>query len=178
MSARRHLLNFFICTLFFAVSTTAGAAVTDFRVLIDSDHSDATGCTVNGMAGVDHVFTTEVDVTETTANVLRTYRQICSGSTLGAEIEVDHDAYAGGFTPASGALVVETRFPTTAFESTDIPDLHLGFVATRGDVTLSALAHADGTPLMFPLRSTRRRAVRSAEGERSIVRAMSSRIVS
>src|SRR5687768_12972087 len=76
MTANRRLLvfSFLIFALF---PVLASAATIEFRTLIDVDNNAATGCSVAGMTGVEHVVVTVVKTDATSGAVEQSYRQAC-----------------------------------------------------------------------------------------------------
>ncbi|HKO55713.1 MAG TPA: hypothetical protein VJ276_07520, partial [Thermoanaerobaculia bacterium] len=73
---------------FSIVPLYAGAATTDFKVLLDTDNDPGTGCSVTTpmgtFLGVEQVLTTTVDPTTPPGLVTSVTRQGCSGGSLGA----------------------------------------------------------------------------------------------
>src|SRR5687768_15054549 len=68
MTAKLRLSVFaFVVLALFPV--LAGAATSEFRVLLDVDNNTATGCVVGGMSGVDQILVTHLETTEGTAEV-------------------------------------------------------------------------------------------------------------
>src|SRR5688500_8099985 len=143
----------------------ASAATTDFRILFDVDHDTATGCTVSTMPGVDQVFTTRVDTTATTAAVTQTFRQLCTGTSLGPQIPVDGTGWPAGFQSDSGQLLVETRIPFDAFPESTMPrNMRIGLVASQGTSVHTALTRPTGEMVFFPAPARGRRRAVSAPG--------------
>jgi hypothetical protein len=149
----------------------ASAATTDFRILFDVDHDIATGCTVSTMPGVDQVFTTRVETTGSTGVVSQTFRQLCTGTSLGPQIPVDTTGWAAGFQSSSGQLLVETRIPFAAFPDTTTPrNMRVGLVGSQGSTVHTALVRPNGDMVFFPAPSRgRRRAVAAPGAPRLIV---------
>src|SRR6266542_3584265 len=119
----------------------SGAPVSmDFKVLIDSDNKEATGCTVvttaGLMKGVDHVLTTSVsfDSAAGTGAVTGVTRQVCTSTvlnTFSAPIPVDTTGWPVGVGPG-GILTIETHIPTSALGG--VTNMHLGFTAASGNL--------------------------------------------
>src|SRR6185436_15575218 len=143
-----------VLLLFAAVvfPTFASAATADFRVLFDLDNNAATGCTEGGMAGVEQVLVTRVVTTASTAQVTRTYRQICTAGSFGAPVDLDLTPRPAGFHPPSGSLLIETRasFAALGFNGGSIHQMRLGFDATDGFSYHRALTQPNGSPTIFP----------------------------
>ncbi len=143
------------------VPSFATAATTELRVLFDVDNDATTGCTVNGMDGVDQVLVTQVtDDDSSSARVTRTHREVCTGSVLGGAIDIVTDGWDAGWNDTTKLLTLETRIPFTAFGSDDMPStVHVGFDANRNGSVHTSLANQNGTPILIPEPPTRRRAV-------------------
>ncbi|MGZ5433727.1 MAG: tandem-95 repeat protein, partial [Thermoanaerobaculia bacterium] len=145
------------------VPSFASAATTEFRVLFDVDNDDTTGCTVNGMDGVDQVLVTQVTDDDSSARVTRTHREVCTGSVLGGPIDIVTDGWDAGWNDTTKLLTLETRIPFTAFGSEDMPSgIHVGFDGTRNGSVHTSLANQDGSPIIIarpPSRGRGRRAV-------------------
>src|SRR5687768_8546250 len=92
------------------VVSTAAAAPMDVAVLFDSDDNPFTGCAVSGMAGVDHVLTTNFDTTSP-AHVTGIFGRRCAGGVLGAAQLLDAGGWSALWNEASGEFSVESRFP-------------------------------------------------------------------
>ncbi|HEX8169718.1 MAG TPA: Ig-like domain-containing protein [Thermoanaerobaculia bacterium] len=150
------------------ITASAQAATLDYRVLIDSDNDVASGCVVNGMAGVDQIFVTRVSTTDTTAAVTGTFRQVCSAGALGPVTDVVTSGWPVGYIPAAGAMLLETRLPYSALGSTAPHNLRLGFVGNQGAASHVALRKADGSNILFPATVSRRRTVGSGGAARVI----------
>ncbi|HEU4889478.1 MAG TPA: Ig-like domain-containing protein, partial [Thermoanaerobaculia bacterium] len=148
----------------------ASAATTDFRVLFDVDHDVATGCTVSTMPGVDQVFTTRVETTASTATVTQTFRQVCTGTSLGPQILIENLGWPAGFQSSSGQLLVETRIPFSSFPETTTPrNMRIGLVGSQGTTVHTALTRPNGDLVFFPAPArSRRRAVAAPGGPRVI----------
>ena len=144
-----------------AFPTITSGATTEFRVLLDTDSNAATGCTIAGMAGVDQVLVTDVVNDDSTPRVNRTYRQLCTGTALGALTDIVTTGWPAVFGGADRVLTLETRTPFTSFGSSGIPsNIHVGFDVRRGSDTHAALVNADGSPILLPAPPpARRRAV-------------------
>jgi hypothetical protein len=144
-----------------AFPTITSAATTEFRVLFDTDSNAATGCTIAGMAGVEQVLVTEVVSDDSTPRVNRTYRQLCTGTALGALTDIVTTGWPAVFGGADRVLTLETRTPFASFGSTGIPsNIHVGFDVRRDSNTHAALVNADGSPIVLPAPPPgRRRAV-------------------
>jgi hypothetical protein len=148
----------------------ASAATTDFRILFDVDHDIATGCTVSTMPGVDQVFTTRVDTTASTAGVTQTFRQVCTGNSLGPQILIENLGWPAGFQSSSGQLLVETRIPFSSFPEPATPrNMRIGLVGIQGSTVHTAVTRPNGDLVFFPAPARgRRRAVAAPGGPRLI----------
>ncbi|HKR63846.1 MAG TPA: Ig-like domain-containing protein, partial [Thermoanaerobaculia bacterium] len=146
----------------------ASAATSEVRVLFDVDNNVATGCTVGGMSGVDQVLVTQVSDSDTAANVTQTHRLVCSSGILGSPTDLVTTGWPAGWNASSGMMLVETRIPYSAFGVGTPSTMRVGFDGTRGAGVFSALTTASGNPILFPVTSTRRRAVGSGD-DRMIV---------
>lgn len=158
--------------LLLAVASIAGAATTEFRVFFDTDHNSTTGCTVGGMSGVEQVLTTVVADAPPSGSpgVTSTQRQLCTGSALGAPIDVDASGWPAAFGNTTRELTFETRIRLNSFGSNGIPqDVRLGFQTTRGSATHTSLLDGDGSDIVIPEHPVRRRAVGSPGSPRTIV---------
>jgi len=159
---RRAALTGVVCLFSLQLS-----ANTDFRILADLDNSAATGCTVNGMQGVERVITTTLDTTGATPRVTNVVRQDCSGASLGTPITVDNNGWPAVSNPTTGITVVESRIPFVVFGNPFPTTMRLGFVATDGTHTATVFTDADGNPILFPNTPPRRREV--GQGTRTFV---------
>ena len=106
-----------------SISVIASAATTEFRVLIDSDNSTATGCPVAAstsivVPGIDHVLIVTVDTAANT--VTKVERQQCNGAVLGARITVDPAGWPAGANANNSAFLIESYIPTSVFGSHDL----------------------------------------------------------
>jgi VCBS repeat-containing protein len=165
-NCRRSLFFYFCLALF--IPAVASASTADFRVLFDTDNNQATGCTVNGMAGVDQVFLTRVETLASagtvpvSARVTLTQRQVCTAGSLGAPIDVNTTVYPASLNAASGQVTVETRVPFTAFNAggTMPRGMRLGFNGTNGAAVHNAVNAANGAAFIYPpLSNGKRRSV-------------------
>ena len=140
---------------------TAIAATTEFRVLIDSDNNTATGCTLGGMSGVEHVLVTLVRTDATSGEVVRSYRLTCvGGAAFGSPTDVDESGWPVGFNPATGGMTVENRLAWSVLTPSGMPTgLRLGFDASTGASVHSAVAHANGASIIYPPKAGKRHAV-------------------
>jgi len=132
----------------FLCSVIASAATTQYRVLIDSDNSTATGCPVNTPAitvpGIDHVLITTVDTTSNT--ITKVERQTCVGGT----ILVDAGGWSDGANSDGSQFKIETYMPVSAFGATLPTSMHLYFIAGSGATASAVTTNANGTPVMWP----------------------------
>src|SRR6185436_16818359 len=103
-SRRLHAVFVFAVALL-VVPTLASAATADFRVLFDIDNNAATGCNEGPAHGVEQILVTRINSTETSAQVTRTYRQVCTGGVFGAPVDLDLTARPAGFNAPSGLLL-------------------------------------------------------------------------
>jgi methionine-rich copper-binding protein CopC len=149
--------------------TIASAATADFRALIDIDNNASTGCTEGGMHGVEQIFVTRVTTTGTTAQVTRTYRQVCSAGVFGAPLDLDLVARPAGYNSPSGLLLAESRlaFMAVAPGASTPSGLRWGFDVTDGVSTQSVLNKPNGNPIIYP--STLRRHSVGGSGARTFV---------
>ena len=133
----------------FAWSGRADAV--EIKVLLDLDGSPSTGCNIvtpaGTFAGADQVLIATVDTASNRVTTLQ--RQVCSGGTLGAPVDV-----AGPFTPpwpigpgngAFGSALVESYFPLSlaGFVAPTIP---VGFVVSDAGGDEDALLPAGALP--------------------------------
>src|SRR6266542_6959208 len=135
----------------------SGAPVSmDFKVLIDSDNKEATGCTVvttaGLMKGVDHVLTTSVSFHSAagTGAVTGVTRQVCTSTvlnTFSAPIPVDTTGWPVGVGPG-GILTIETHIPTSALGG--VTNMHLGFTAVSGNLVDGVILDNDGSTIIWP----------------------------
>ncbi len=106
-----------------ALASSARAAEHRFDLLLDTDNSPATGCTVaepaQSVAGIEQKLSIYVDTSTVGATVNRITRQVCAGGSLGTESVVDATGWpvglgagAGG-TAAIEAYVARNLLPTT-----------------------------------------------------------------
>src|SRR5579871_7003187 len=84
-----------------------------FALLLDTDNSTATGCTVatakGPVAGVDEVWTTVVATSAASVTVMEVDRQDCSGGVLGSPAIVSSGGWAVGMgNGVSGTGAIET----------------------------------------------------------------------
>jgi hypothetical protein len=156
--------------LLLALPSFAAAATTEFRVLFDADNDPATGCTVNGMDGVDHVLVTRVTDDAGAARVTRTHREICTGTVLGGAVDIVTTGWDAGWNNTNKLLTIETRIPFSAFGSAEtMPSIiRAGFDATRNGSVHTSIANQDGSRIEIPEPPSRRRAIGSGE-ERHII---------
>jgi hypothetical protein len=162
MTPSRLVRALFTLLLLIVVPSFASAATTEFRVLFDVDNDDATGCTVNGMDGVDQVLVTQV-TDGTPAQVTRVQKQLCVGTVLGAATDIDSPPWSAGWNATTKLLTLETRIPFSAFGPEEMPSsIHAGFDGTRNASVHTSLANADGTPILLPQAPVRRRAIAPA----------------
>ncbi|HUK13850.1 MAG TPA: IPTL-CTERM sorting domain-containing protein, partial [Thermoanaerobaculaceae bacterium] len=123
----------------------------EIKVLLDLDGSPSTGCNIvtpaGTFAGADQVLIATVDTASNRVTTLQ--RQVCSGGTLGAPVDV-----AGPFTPpwpigpgngAFGSALVESYFPLSlaGFVAPTIP---VGFVVSDAGGDEDALLPAGALP--------------------------------
>jgi hypothetical protein len=139
------------------------AATTDVTVLMDTDRDATTGCTVAGMQGVEQVLVTRIVSDATTAAVTRTFRQLCTGGSLGSETDVVATGWPVGFQPASGRMLAETRVPFSAFGA-EVPRIHLGVQAVQGSLTHTAHGTTAGQAVYYPETPRGKRRATSAPG--------------
>jgi len=149
--------------------TLASAATADFRALIDIDNNASTGCTEGGMHGVEQIFVTRVTTSGTTAQVTRTYRQVCSAGVFGAPLDLDLAARPAGYNSPSGLLLAESRlaFIAVAPGSSTPSGLRWGFDVTDGVSTQTVLNKPNGNPIIYP--STLRRHSVGGSGARTFI---------
>src|SRR5947207_4686825 len=152
---RRFLLA--LAALMLTPLLASGAPVSmDFKVLIDADNNEATGCTVvttaGLMKGVDHVLTTSVsfDSTAGTAAVTGVTRQVCTSSvlnTFSSSLPVDATGWPVGVGPG-GILTIETHIPNSALGG--VTNMHLGFTAVSGNLVDGVILDDDGSKVIWP----------------------------
>jgi hypothetical protein len=144
------VVGLFLCSLV-ALTPAAQAATASFRVLMDTDNSTATGCTVSGMDGVDQVLVTTVEIGATTAAVTATSLGHCGTPTL---TPITTSGWPAAYHAPSGHLMVETRIPLSMFQmasDSDLPrNMRIGIEATKGDLTHTALTDSDGSIVLLP----------------------------
>jgi hypothetical protein len=165
-STFRRRFSLLFAALILTPLLASGAPVSmDFKVLIDADNKEATGCTVvttaGLMKGVEHVLTTSVsfDSTAGTAAVTGVTRQVCTSSTLNTfsdPIPVDTTGWPVGVGPG-GILTIETHIPTAALGG--VTNMHLGFTAVSGTLVDGVILDNDGGTIIWPpMPGVRRRA--------------------
>ncbi|HMC70509.1 MAG TPA: Ig-like domain-containing protein, partial [Mycobacteriales bacterium] len=167
---RRFSLVFAALTLTPLLASGAPVSM-DFKVLIDSDNKEATGCTVvttaGLMKGVDHVLTTSVsfDSAAGAGTVTGVTRQVCTSSVLNTfsapipvnNLPADTTGWPVGVGPG-GTLTIETHIPTAALGG--VTNMHLGFTAVSGNLVDGVILDDDGTKIIWPpLPGVRRHAV-------------------
>src|SRR5687768_15811579 len=130
MTAKLRLYVSFCLLALFPV--LAGAATIEFRTLIDADNNAATGCATGGMTGVDHVVVTQVKTDATSGAVEKAYRQVCTGGSLGPQLDVNTTGWPVGYNPSSGGMLVENRISFAALGGGMPSGLRLGFDASTG----------------------------------------------
>ena len=145
---------------FFPVLTQA--ATTEFRVLLDTDMSAGTGCTVTTPAGpfvgVDQILVTTVDSTSSGSTVTSVVRQVCSFGTLGAPIPVTAPVpYAVGTAGASGNSYVESVIPISALGSPAPSVIRVAFLVATGASVDSITQTPSAADLIWPSSSFQRR---------------------
>ncbi len=112
-----------LAALLFCLWQNARAADLSFSLLLDTDQSVATGCTVAApdaaISGVDLRVNVIVRTTQTTASVLRTERQNCASGTFVAPTTVDLGPWNVGLgLGASSSAVIELSLPLSLLPST------------------------------------------------------------
>jgi VCBS repeat-containing protein len=155
-----------------SISVIASAATTEFRVLIDSDNSTATGCPVAAspsivVPGIDHVLIVTVDTAANT--VTKVERQQCNGAVLGARITVDPAGWPAGASSDGSKFLIESYLPTSVFGNAMPPLMHLYFVAGTGPLASVITTNANGKPVMFPPVVGKRHSVETGGAPRTIV---------
>ena len=139
-----------LCSLA-ALTPAVHAAPATFRVLMDTDNSSATGCTVSGMDGVDQILVTTVEIGATSAAVTGTSLGHCGTPTL---TPITTSGWPAGYHAPSGRLLVETRIPLSMFQlasNSDLPrNMRIGIEATKGDQTQTVLTDSDGSLVFLP----------------------------
>jgi hypothetical protein len=144
------VIGLFLCSLV-ALTPAAQAATASFRVLMDTDNSTATGCTVSGMDGVDQILVTTVEIGATTAAVTATSLGHCGTPTL---TPITTSGWPAAYHAPSGRLMVETRIPLSMFQmasNSDLPrNMRIGIEATKGSLTHTALTDSDGSIVFLP----------------------------
>jgi VCBS repeat-containing protein len=136
------------------------AATSDFKVLLDTDNSSATGCIVatpgGTFNGMDVVLTTTVNTTASSASVTAvTYQQCLAGGNFGAAVSVDPNGWPVGFN--NGNLLVETRIPFSAFPGGTLPmNMRAVFTASSGSSGTAVLQRPNGARILWPVPPGRR----------------------
>jgi hypothetical protein len=156
-STFRRCSSFIFAALFFTPLLAIGAPVSlDFKVLIDADNREATGCTVvttSGLVkGVDHILTTTVsyDSVANTAAVTGVTRQTCTDSvanTFGSPLPVDSTGWPVGV-GTGGNLLIETHMPMTALGG--VTNMHLAFTALSATLADAVTVDTDGEKIIWP----------------------------
>ncbi len=159
MTPSRVVRSLSLFLLLAALPTIAFAATTEFRVLFDTDADSTTGCKVGAFEGVEQVLVTQVANDDTTPQVTRTFRQVCTAGALGAPVDEVTTGWPSVFRSGDRLLTLETRIPFSAFGSGMPESLHVGFDVTRGAASQQALVNIDGTPVFIPAAPRRRHAV-------------------
>src|SRR5689334_19097175 len=131
------------------LASSAVAAPTEVRILVDSDKNIATGCRVFTVAGnfdgVEQIFTTTFDTTSMTVSGV--VRQQCTDpttATFGSPVTVDSTGWAVG--TSGGNFVVETHIPTSTIGGAH--SVRLGFTATSGTLA-DAMLLQRGAAIVF-----------------------------
>ncbi|MEA2237224.1 MAG: large repetitive protein [Thermoanaerobaculia bacterium] len=157
-------LRLFVFSLLVTLSLTARAATYEVKVLLDTDASRSTGCSVGTPAGVvsgvEQILTTTIDVTAGAGKVTGVTKQLClsGGSSLfGSAQVVDAGGWNVGVTP-TGDLVVETHYGNNSLVLPGGAPMRLGFLVSSGTIT-DAVISDDGGDLLYPQRAGRQRAV-------------------
>jgi RHS repeat-associated protein len=134
-----------------ALATPARAAEHRFDLLLDTDNSVITGCTVNepaqSVAGIEQKLSIYVDTSTTGATVNRLTRQVCAGGVLGSEAVVDATGWPVGLgvgiggTAAIEAYIARDLLPNkgtlrvvTASDTNGAGDIAPAFTLPLGDV--------------------------------------------
>jgi len=169
----RRRISLLFAALFLTPLIAAAAPVPmDFKVLIDSDNKEATGCTVVTTAGivhgVDHVLNTSVSFDGTTATVTGVTRQSCVDSvanTFSAAVPVATTGWSGPVT-AGGNFFVETFMPLSAFGG--VTNMRYVFTAAAGNLADTVIRDVDNNKIIFPPLPTFRRHASNPAGLRTI----------
>ena len=159
MTPSRVVRVVFAFLLLLSLPSIALAATTEFRVLFDLDDDETTGCTVNGMDGVEQVLVTEVTDADGAGRVTRTHRELCTGSVLGGATDIVTTGWDAGWNNTNKLLTVETRIPFAALGASLPSPIRVGFDATRNGSVHTALANQNGTPIVIPEPPARRRSI-------------------
>ncbi|HEV2721193.1 MAG TPA: Ig-like domain-containing protein, partial [Thermoanaerobaculia bacterium] len=145
----------------------------DFKVLIDSDNNETTGCTVVTTAGlvkgVDHVLTTSVNFDGSTATVTGVTRQSCVDSvanTFSVAIPVATTGWSGQIT-SGGNFFVETFMPLSAFGG--VTNMRYVFTVSSGNLADTVMLDSDGNKIIFPPLPTFRRHAANPAGLHTII---------
>src|ERR1043165_9557179 len=148
--------------LLFAASLSAATVTTKYVILFDVDNSSATGCTytvgTTSIAGIEHVLTTTVDRSGSTATVTKVERQQCSGGTFSAPILVDSSGWPASF-GSDGALHVVTHIPNSVFGATVPLNMRLYIGVIEGGGASFIETTPNGSPILYPPMGPRPRAV-------------------
>src|ERR1044071_7358141 len=172
---RRRLSLTFSALFLMPLLASAAPVSMEFKTLIDSDNSEATGCTVVTTAGlvkgVDHVLTTSVsyDSAAGTASVTGVTRQTCTDSaanTFSAPTPVDTTGWPVGV-GAGGNLFIETHMPRAALGG--VTHMHLALTAVSGNLADTVLIDPDGEKSVGPPMPGPRRRAANPAGPRTII---------
>jgi VCBS repeat-containing protein len=142
-----------------------------FQVLIDSDRSADTGCSVATSAGIfrgaEQVISTTVERNATGSIGGPVTRQQCvSGSLSGAtDLGVPQWPIAA---QAGGAMIFETAIPRFAFGSTVPNQMRVGFVVQSGASIGAVFTNGDGSAILLPAKLGRRR-VAGVPGDERVI---------
>lgn len=165
----RMLCSTALFTVLLCVPLLASAAPTEYRVLFDVDADAATGCLVDGVAGIDQLLATEVSSDDSTAAVVRTFRRVCAAGTMGEPLDVNATGWPAVLDGASGNITVETRAPFLAFGPAMPMRMRIAFAATQGSTVRTLLTGPAGEQLVFPDTAPGRRRAIGIGGERLMV---------
>ncbi|HEV7765846.1 MAG TPA: putative Ig domain-containing protein, partial [Thermoanaerobaculia bacterium] len=158
----------FACLAAFPLVAHGATTTSEFRVLFDSE---AGGCVVAGMPGVDQVLNTRVEIDDVAkhAHVVSTSWQECQGALLGPATPIAHSPYNVGYDAATGKLLIETAIPFSAFDPTKMRKMRIGVDAHIGDLAHTALTLPDESFVYFPAPSVGRRRAVAAPGEERVI---------
>lgn len=158
----------FAVAVVFCCALGASAATITVSVLLDSDNSATTGCSVAGVSGIDQVLITTVNVTGTAGTVSKVEQQQCTSGTLSSPVAIDSGGWPVSIAADKG--VVETHLPFSALGGHLPSTMRLAFSVTVGTQTAVLSQLPDHSAILFPqAEAGRHRAIEPGGGSRTIV---------